>query len=420
MRIALTSYSGYGAWFTRRLVKERHQVSYFIKPEVPEELMVCHGLSVKPSQSKPDYANYHLSVFDLTGRKRAADASLETTPTIGDGSLNCMLEDDRELGLKFMEDAGINVPPHETFNDTSSAIAFVKRSGRRYVLKPFDCEDSDATYVSTDAEDMIGYIQRLPQIIQAKPFLLQEFVTGTEIGIEGWFDGTNFWLLNATLEDKKFMNDNKGPNTGCAGNLVFLIGESSRIYREGLGKAKDLLQQSGFRGMIDLNTIVTEDKAYGLEWTPRFGYDSSPTLMRMYAGDYGEMMGAIASGVQPDALWRSEYGVSVKMTIPPFPSYIRGKHRAGVICTGLDPDRDYLHDCMTKASFNAKDPTLETAGVNGWIASPIITGGDPVRAWEELYQIVNHNIHIPNVQYRTDCDKSSLKKLARLKTQGWV
>ena len=318
MKIALTSYSGYGAWFLRRLQKEKHQVTYY--QTNPLYTDVLKGLVAKPlPKSKIDYANFDLSLFDLTGRASTADISLEVCPTIGDGSLNCKLEDDRAFGIELMESCGIAVPPYERFSDIGSGIAFVKKEGKRYVYKPDggQSKDAETTYVARDASDMVDYMGRLSGSDATGSFLLQEFIKGTEVSVEGWFDGSEFWLLNSTLEDKKFMNENKGPNTGCAGNVVLLIKSTDRIYREGLEKAKGVLQSLGYRGMIDLNTIVTEDKAYGLEWTPRFGYDASATLCRMYAGDYGEMMCAVASGQQPDALWGAEYGTSVRLSIRP-------------------------------------------------------------------------------------------------------
>ncbi len=417
MKIALSSYSGYGAWFTRRLHAEGHEVSYFLtKPEFSDLLK-----NIVPKvklERYPDYSEFDLSIFDLTGKARAADASAEVCATIGDGSLNCQLEDDRAFGIKVMEDAGIEVPPYEEFANANDALAFARKQGKRYVYKPNGGQEADAdtTYVSSDASDMVGYLSRMDGKLKSTPCLMQEFISGQEISVEGWFDGSEFWLLNSTLEDKKFMNDNKGPNTGCSGNLVMLIKSSDRIYKEGLEKAKDVLQQLGYRGMIDLNTIVTEDKAYGLEWTPRFGYDASATLCRMYAGDFGEMLASIASGVQPDSLWEAEFGVSVRLSIPPYPSEIKGKHKAEVICTGLDPDRDYLYDICAGRGV---DPTLETVGISGFIAAPIVIGTDIPRIWEKLYHIVD-DIHIPNMQYRTDCGKSAMKKLSKLKEQGWV
>lgn len=421
MKIALSSYSGYGAWFLRRLQREKHQVTYFMSNPDPALQEAMKGLVPKPLFSREkDYSKFDLSLFDLTGRPRSADASVEVCPTIGDGSLNCKLEDDRAFGIELMEIAGIDVPPYERFSDLGAAISFVKKEGKRYVFKPDggQSKDADTTYVSKDAGDMIAYLQRGGSDLSGS-FILQEFITGTEVSVEGWFDGEEFWLLNSTLEDKKFMNDNRGPNTGCSGNLVFLIKSTDKIYREGLEKVKPQLQALGYRGMIDLNTIVTSSKAYGLEWTPRFGYDASATLCQMYAGDYGEMLYAVASGQQPDALWGSEYGASVRLSIPPYPSEIKGHHKESVICKGLDPDRDYLYDIRSGSARNAKDITLETAGTTGFIAAPIICGNDPNKMFERLYNTIDE-IDIPNLQYRTDVGKSALKKLGQLKREGWL
>ena len=74
---------------------------------------------------------------------------------------------------------------------------------------------------------------------------------------------------------------------------------------------------------------------------------------------------------------------------------------------------------MKAGASNSKDPSYETVGASGFIAAPIETGNDPVRAFEKLYDRIGH-MKMPNMQYRTDCDKSALKKLAKLKTQGWL
>src|SRR5437899_9738083 len=99
------------------------------------------------------------------------------------------------------------------------------------------------------------------------------------------------------------MNDNKGPNTGYSGNLVWIYDQVNKpfIFREGLEKLKDFLKEYNYKGMIDLNTIVTDSKVYGLEWTPRFGYDASATLYSCFNNDtLGNFLGAIGSGDRPD------------------------------------------------------------------------------------------------------------------------
>ena len=70
-----------------------------------------------PKHYKIDYANFDLSLFDLDWPEPLPQMlHSEVTPTIGDGSLNCKLEDDRAFGIELMEAAGIAVPPYEKFS----------------------------------------------------------------------------------------------------------------------------------------------------------------------------------------------------------------------------------------------------------------------------------------------------------------
>src|SRR5277367_1493652 len=262
MRIALSSYSGYGAWFILKLLSEGHSVDYFLSR--PEYAKVLEGLIPAPSlldldhrrspdnykSGLPSYEKYDVSIFDLTGRKRQADHSISLCPTIGDGSFHCYLEDDRAGGIQLMENAGISVPPYIAFEDIGEAKAYVKKTGKRFVYKPDGGQDQDAgtTYVSKDAEDMLQYFDKLGQLSHGAKFILQEFIKGTEVSVEGWFNGEDFYCLNATIEEKKFMNDGVGPNTGCSGNLVFTISPASRLYKRGLEKMKETFQAIGFRG----------------------------------------------------------------------------------------------------------------------------------------------------------------------------
>src|SRR5208283_4289369 len=119
------------------------------------------------------------------------------------------------------------------------------------------------------ADDLLRFIDNLgDEVALSKGFLLQEFVKGEEISIEGYFDGDDFYLINGTLEEKKFMNDNYGPNTGCSGNLVRIFSDHNhannvpKIFTQGLGLMKDFLQQNNFTGMIDLNQIVTDNEIF--------------------------------------------------------------------------------------------------------------------------------------------------------------
>lgn len=433
MKIALSSYSGYGAWFIIKLLAEGHQVDYYLsKPEygkalsglipTPKLLDLDHRRSPDNYKSGlPPYDKYDLSIFDLTGRKRQADHSQECCATIGDGSFHCYLEDNRGGGIELMEHAGISVPPYMKFTDLDAGKEHVRKTGKRFVYKPDGGQDqnAEATYVAKDAEDLLEYFDKIYALSKGAPFILQEFVAGTEVSVEGWFNGDDFYCLNATIEEKKFMNDGVGPNTGCSGNLVFTLSPASRLYKRGLEKMKETLRLVGFRGMIDLNTIVTEQEAYGLEWTPRFGYDASATLLNMYAGSYGELLYRTAAGKVPEQSWKAEYGVSARISIPPYPTELKTPKHEGIPIKGICPkDLDQLlHTYLYDVRLDKEK--LIVSGLTGMIACPIETGSTPGEAFGKLKDKIK-SIQIPDMQYRTDIEKSTMKRYNEVDRLGWL
>lgn len=436
MRIALSSYSGAGAWFILKLLSEGHSVDYFLSDAKykgvlegivppPKILDLDHRRSPDNYQAGlPDYEKYDLSIFDVTGRSRQSDYSWRCCPTIGDGSPHCFMEDDRVGGIKMMEDAGIKVPPYESFESIADGKAYVKKTGRRYVFKPSkppsgQDQKTESTYVAKDAEDLLEYFEKLGELSKGASFILQEFVKGTECSVEGWFNGDDFYCLNATLEEKKFMNKNVGPNTGCAGNVVFTINPHARIYKEGLCKIKEQLRQWGFRGMIDLNTIVTEDSVYGLEWTPRFGYDASCTFAAMYAGDFGELLADVVKGQVPEQSWKAEYGASIRISIPPYPTEMMNPRHRGIPVKGININDE---ECVLKTfmyDVACEKNKLVVSGLDGFICSPIETGGSVTDAFDKLEDRIKC-IQIPDMQYRTDIKETTTKRYVELDRMGYL
>lgn len=423
MKIILNSYTGIGTWFTLRLGEEGHSVDYYQMDK--NRLNVLRGLAPSPLTAKPDYSKYDLSIFDLTGKEKLAEESLKTTPTIGDSNLATQLEDDRLFGIQIMEQCGINVPPYEVFQDVESAAAFVRKEKKRYVFKPFGGQDQKAntTYVSRGWKDLLDYMSKLGEDTKGVSFLLQEFVDqGTEISTEAYFNGEEFFAINHTLEEKKFMNGNIGPATGCAGNLVWFCaeGRASKTFSEGLEKLGEFLASQSYRGMVDLNSIVTESKLYGLEWTPRFGYDASATLFSLIRkGDLGNFLYAIAAGERvPSDIFKEEwFAASVRVSVPPYPCEEEGLHREGIPISGITEEnmhKFYLWDCMEDGG------ELVTCGEGyGVVCCPIAKGITNNAAFYNVKQLIKE-LKIPDMQYRTDLHEYCNARYNILDKQSWL
>jgi phosphoribosylamine-glycine ligase len=426
MKILICTYSMYGAWFSIRLRDEGHSVDIYLdQKDNPKYKYLLEGLIEKPLLSLPSFKKYDLVLFDLTGRPKLAEQSIkEGIPTIGDGDLNSELEDNRLFGIEVMEQCDINVPTYERFDNISSAKQFIRKTNKRYVFKPNGGQEQDTatTYVSKSPEDLLRYLDRLGSLSKGADFILQEVVEGTEISTEAWFNGEDFYLISGTLEEKKLMNGNIGPNTGCAGNLEFVydLQNPPYIFREGLGKLKDFLKEYNFKGYIDLNSIVTDRKMYGLEWTPRFGYDCSATLFSCISSNLGEFFGSIASGIMPDFNISNTFAAGIRLSIPPYPTETKDEEilREDVPIEGIEED-DISKNCFLYDCYLNNSGELYSVGVNGFIGVPIQAGGTMQEAFGRLGERIK-KISIPDLQMRTDLEEKCIKRYSILARQGWL
>jgi phosphoribosylamine-glycine ligase len=140
----------------------------------------------------------------------------------------------------------------------------------------------------------------------------------------------------------------------------------------------------------------------------------------MYSGNYGEMLHAIASGGIPDESWRAAYGTSVRLTIPPYPTEVKVKKIMGTPIKGLDIEdqesvlQTYMYDVM-----QLRPGELCCAGLNGFLLAPVCVGSEPLEAFLKLEDRIK-KFDIPDMQYRTDIKKSTMKRYAELVRMGWI
>ena len=92
------------------------------------------------------------------------------------------------------------------------------------------------SYCGCDSQDLVVMMDYFESVAKHAPeFILQDFIEGSCVSTEGWFNGYD-WMepFNHTIEHKKMMNDELGPSTGCAFNVVWAIRETNRVVEEGI------------------------------------------------------------------------------------------------------------------------------------------------------------------------------------------
>lgn len=416
MRILLVSPKSDGAWFVWLFQHDGNNVSWTVLD--PKYAGALSGLIPPPLERVPNPSSYDLIVYDASGHGEAADEARRHTPVIGGSALADKLEDDRLFGIEFMEHAGIRVPDYEVFDSPDKGIAWLEKTKKRTVFKPMgdDGEDKSITYVSKSDRDMIDYIDKVYKKAGVPRFLLQEVIIGTEVSTEAWWSGDRFVALNHTLEEKKFMTGGIGPNTGCSGNALWMPNRPNPIFQQGLEKVGPLLDDAGVVGPFDLNTIVTEGELYGLEWTPRFGYEGACNLAALLPVPFADFLYGVAIGAPPTHLTaRAKFSATIRLSVPPYPNADTSRLRNKVPIKGLPEDlsRFILYDCQLV------DGQYQTEGNYNAIGSPIGLGDSLHEAFEQVTSSIR-GLEVPDLQWRNDVPSAVEKRYTTLERQGWL
>ena len=339
-------------------------------------------------------------IFDMSGNGTCADNLIHRGYNVICGSSFAdKIEFDRKEGLELMKSVGIQIPWSKEFKNCQEASKFFKENqDKRFVFKPSGKNlPCSLSHVPEEGEDVSQYIEYVDKVFgkEIKSIEVQEFVKGVAISTEGWFNGFHFIRpFNHTIEKKKFLNSDLGPATGCVGNTIWLCEED--MICKSLRKLEPYLQGK-YRGPIDINCIVNESGFYGLEWTPRFGYDSIPALLPMFNSDVSKFMSDLARNqFEGEMPLNDLYSSAIRVAIPPYPEDDKDI-TGGLPINGLDESNDeyYFYEIAVQ-----EGKLVHSEGY-GLLLCTLSQGYEIKETLEDCKDIADE-LKVPNKMYRTD------------------
>lgn len=346
-------------------------------------------------------------IFDMNHHPEVADKLRKIGyKVIGSGTVFEKLEHDRKFGLQIMKKAGIKTPESYEFKQVDKAVRFLETQpdSKKWVLKP-DKGESYLTFVSDNNKELIDHLDAYKS--KLKKFVLQEKIKGIECSVEGWFNGDSFVFYDATLERKKRSNNDLGEATGCSGDVVWVLTGAERIVIEGLKKLEAQLKIIGIPCVVDLNAIVNNKGLWGIEWTPRFGYNASLTLMSIFAEPISDVLSRLASRQLTGIKTAGLVGVSVRI--------FRDTIKADIPIKYPDTMKKDVWLWDVKKS----DTGLETAGSGHDIAVVTGQGKTIADAISDMYHKAEQVV-LPDKDMRTDIGIKAKDDYNNLEQLGWI
>lgn len=420
-----------GLDFGQRCVDAGHSFKWFIRPlKNGDPNTIGDGLLDKVDDWEKEATWADLIVLtDNTVYMNKIDAlRKQGIAVFGATSEAAELELDRDAGQKFLKENGVNTIPSKEFTDYDSAIAFVKKSGKRYVSKPSGDADKALSYLSKSPADMVFMLERWKAMGKNKaPFILQEFIPGVEIAVGGWLGPDGFcghWFEN--FEHKKVFAGDLGPNCGEMGTIG-RYSNNSLLAEYLLMPCEEALTAYGMACYIDVAAIM-DDKGdlWPLEFTIRFGWPTYNLQASVHDGDPVRWMYDLTLGKKSLEVY-NDHVAGIVMAMPDFPYERRTKEElSGFPLYHLDDiDPDCLHLCEIKqgrAPMMKGDKVIDadlpvTAGAYILVMSG---RGESCTAATEMAYAELDKIEMPNSPfYRIDIGERLEDDLKALQKHGY-
>ena len=415
MKVLFLSESGDGLSVGQRLVEEGHDVWFWIK-DAKQYADSGRGIVERVDSWRPWVKEADLVVADMVGFGQYDYVVKEKgTPALSLNKVSDLLELDRGKAIELFEKANMTLPTTYKFGSPEEAkelaVTFPERG---VVIKPSGNIETAGTRIARSAEQ---YEWALQQYGQAQSFIVQEIVEGVEVSCEGWFNGKD-WLepFNITFEEKKLLPGGYGPNTGCMGNVVMPLTSNTRLAKETVQKLTPWLSKIGYRGPIDINSIVNEDGAHVLEATARMGYDAIEALMEGLKEPVIDLLFETAVGVKKKMDLTQDKMIAVRLSVPPWPSAEPKQKHKGMPIGGLTPER-LKHIYMT--DVYKEDEEYKYAAGDGVVMKVTARGRDVREARNRVYRTVD-GIELLDKQFRTDIGKRVNSDVEQLRSLGYL
>jgi phosphoribosylamine--glycine ligase len=413
MRVLFISKECESIGIAQRIIKEGHQVRFWCKD--PSYRLTGYNIIDKVEAWRPSLPWADLIVVDTVGfssYKKVFDEFGK--PVFACSIMADLAELDRSKGLELFQKAGIRTPKSWFFHSPDEYRLDEEAPKDNVVVKPcgnMDCQFTRICKTKADTD------YALHCLYEDTPLLVQEIVEGITISTEGWFNGRHFIKpFNHTIEQKHFLEDDKGPATGCEGNLVWTCDEDEIVQNTVL-KLEDFLKRSDYVGPIDINAIVNEEGVWALEPTFRLGYDAIEALCEGLRENMIDLLFETAAGTKKEMNVTNDYLIAVRVSVPPYPYTDIKAIPPGRPIDGLI-DENLRHIYLTDV-YRDSNGIYRCAGADGVVMKVTARGRTIREARRRVYRTIN-NISIHDMQYRKDIAEHAMNSIETLEGMGYL
>jgi phosphoribosylamine--glycine ligase/phosphoribosylformylglycinamidine cyclo-ligase len=328
-------------------------------------------------------------------------------PVFGPSKDAARMEGSKTFSKDFMKKHNIPTAAYENFSDYEQASQYIKSVQHNVVIKATGLAAGKGVIIPQSQEEAL---QGLKEVMLDKAFgsagdevVIEEFLTGDELSILSFCDGTTIKSLPAAQDHKRIGEGDTGLNTGGMGcyapTKLATPQLIARIEREILQPTIDGMRKDGFpfRGCLFTGLMIAPDGTPKvLEYNVRFGDPETQTVLPLLESDLAKIMYACAGPVpyleDIPVKVSSKFSTTVVVAAPGYPE----SYPKNIPMQVADaPEGIEIFHAGTKLSGDA----LVTAG--GRVIAATATGDSLRAAVDKAYEGVKL-INFDGMYYRKD------------------
>lgn len=327
--------------------------------------------------------------------------------TFGPDKKAAIIEGSKAFSKELMKKYNIPTAAYETFDDMEKALEYIKTCPLPIVVKADGLALGKGVTIAETREVAIDAVRAAMEDkvfgASGDKIVVEEFLTGPEVSVLSFTDGKTIVPMVSSMDHKRALDGDKGPNTGGMGTIApnpYYTEDIAKICMETIFKPTiEALNKEGrpFSGCLYFGLMLTADGPKVIEYNCRFGDPETQVVLPLLESDLLDIMLKIYDGKLSDAevKFKDQCAACVVMASNGYPK----KYETGFEITMPKDKNIYV------AGAKLNGGKLETSG--GRVLGVTETAPTLGEAIDKAYAVVDM-IDFANAYYRKDIGRRAL------------
>ena len=231
-------------------------------------------------------------------------------PCFGPNRAAAIIEGSKVFSKHLMKKYGIPTAAYETFDDMDAALAYLDTAPVPVVVKADGLALGKGVIIAQsreEAKEAVVSMMRDGRFGESgRHVVIEEFLTGPEVSVLSFTDGETLVPMVSSMDHKRALDGDKGPNTGGMGAVAPNAYYTKEIAAECMENiflpTIRAMRAEGrpFRGCLYFGLMLTKSGPKVVEYNCRFGDPETQAVLPLLKSDLLTVMQATTNGTLAD------------------------------------------------------------------------------------------------------------------------